>query len=89
MTLYKEIEKTFSALELLFQETALREFLSCKYNNLVLYHFSLGIWIRNNLLQEKDALYHLFLESGIEEKDDMSCLIIQLFYLYLKAKYQK
>ncbi len=87
MKLLKEIENSFPILEELFEESDIKKFIDCGYTNLVFYHFGLGTWIRNHLLKESDPLYWLFIASGISHRDDMSTLIIELFYLYIRAKY--
>lgn len=63
----------------------LKNYLAC-YNQECLadFHFSIGIWIRNNLLIDNEELYNIFVQYGIENMDDMSALIIQLYWKYLK-----
>lgn len=55
-----------------------------KYENLDLYHFSLGLFVRTKLLNNS-PLFHLLKLRGIENKDDMSRLILQLFYLHIRG----
>ena len=86
MKIINEIKKNFPNIEKLFNQKTLKEFIKCPYNDLTLYHFSLGIWIRNNLLKDEDVLYKMFNDSGITQKDDMSFFIINLFYIYLHTK---
>lgn len=73
----------------ILSKKSLKEFLECDYENLYFYHFGFGTWIRNELLQENQPLYHAFLSCGISQKDDMSFLMIRLFYVYLKPKYNQ
>ena len=86
MKLYKQIKKSFSEIEKLFDEQTLNNLAACDYSDLWRYHFELGIRIRNHLLQTDSPLFQALSESGIHSKDDMSALIIQLFYLHLKIK---
>ena len=87
MKLYKEIEKTFAAIEASFSKEELLIFRDTPISDLYLYHFSLGVWIRNNLLQQKESiLYGLFHENHIEHPDDMSYVIIMLFHRYITYK---
>lgn len=68
---------------------SLKDFLESDYEKLYLYHYGFGTWIRNELLQENSPLYHNFISCGIFHKDDMSFLMLQLFYIYLKPKYRR
>lgn len=72
-----------------FSPKKMKTFLSCDYKKLYLYHFGFGTWIRNNILQNGTPLFSAFLSCNISEKDDMSFLMIQLFYIYLKPTYIK
>ena len=70
----------------MFNNQTLEEFLNCDYDQLYLYHFTLGIRIRNDILKKNSILYNLFYEQGVTCKDDMSFLMIQLFYFDLHGK---
>lgn len=85
LELFTEIEKVLPEIESLFGIKSLHEFLECPYNDLSRYHFSLGMWIRNQLLQQGNLLM-AFRNGGIIQKDDMSILILQLFYVYIRTK---
>jgi len=78
--LHEEIEKYFPIIEKLFKKNDLQGFINTPAENLYQYHFGLGTWIRNNLLVEESLLYQLFIENYIDNKDDMSSMIIKLFY---------
>lgn len=86
MILCDEIEKSFPIIEKHCLPEDLYEFEHCNYAFLSNYHFGLGLWIRNNLLNENSRLCQLFIKSNIHHKDDMSSLIIRLFYIYLQNK---
>ena len=87
MELYDEIENSFQIIEKWFSKENLQEFKDTPVSDLYLYHFGLGIWIRNDLLNpQKSHLYDLFSENGIEHQDDMSSLIINQFHEYISNK---
>lgn len=81
MELCKEIEKYL-------KKSDWGEFIRCDYVNLYQYHFGLGTWIRNHLLQENSNLFALFVRGGVFYKDDMSSLILDLFYISIHNKYK-
>ena len=87
MGLYEEIEKIFHAIEKDISKENLKEFKNTSLGNLYLYHFSLGMWIRNNFLHPKNrTLHNLFMKNGIFNEDDMSSIIIQLFHHNISRK---
>jgi len=49
----KAIEKSFPAMEKLFEKEKLKAFIDCEHKDLPLYHFGLGTWVRNNLLKRR------------------------------------
>ena len=84
-TFILELEKEFLNMEEIFNKEYLKQFMCCKYDNIYLYHFRLGTWIRNNLLNDK-VLINVFEFFCIYHKDDMSYIIIRLFYIYMQIK---
>ena len=86
MQLYEEILNKFPIIEKRFSADELLEFKDTLAGDLYMYHFGLGIWIRNNLLKEKSLLYQLFIENNIIHKDEMSFLTIKLFHFSLSVK---
>ena len=85
--LHKEIEKYFSKIEKLFTKKTLWQFKNTSYDDLCLYHFGLGTWIRNNLLYpENNTLFGVFIEYEFTEPDDMSAVVISEFYDYIQKK---
>ena len=86
MELFVEIENSFPAIQKLMNDEIEANFLLCKFENLGRYRFILGLWIRNNLLMENSKLYKLFINGGVDNKEQMSALMIQLFYIYLRNK---
>lgn len=88
MKLFSVIEGCFPLIERLFTKDEFDEFIACDYQNMHKYHLSLGMWIRNNLLNSGGQPEKLFIKGGLENKDDMSSLIINLFYIYAKTTLQ-
>lgn len=86
MNLFLELEKEFLNIEEIFNKEYLKQFMCCKYDNIYLYHFGLGTWIRNNILIKESEIYKIFTASGITHTDDMSGILIRLLYIYLKTK---
>ncbi len=81
MYLIGEIQKTFPQMRSFFTQEQWDAFLACSFETLYAYHFSLGMRIRNELLNEGSELEKAFAKSGIVQKDDMSTLMIQLLYI--------
>lgn len=88
MDLISEIRKTYPFLKNYFTPKKLSEFLSKNYTDIYLYHFGLGTWVRENIIPNPDYkdLYNLFRSLGITHTDDMSFLILSLFYIDLKTE---
>ena len=86
MEIYEEISKNFKTIEELFTKEELSEFLNSDKDKLFLYHFGLGIWIRNNLIYGKEELIKMFNERHVYHVDDMSGFIIREFHSWLKDK---
>lgn len=87
MNLYEEIERSFPLIEKQFTEEDLLKFKKQPVSNLCNYHFGLGTWIRENLLNPDNTnLYNLFLELGVKGTDDMSDYIIKKFHEEVSGK---
>lgn len=84
MLLIQSIFETFPEIEKHFSNLALREFLQCEFSKLYLYHFGLGTFIRNHFLKDGDLILSLFMRCGVSDRDEISYLVLQLFYLYKK-----
>ncbi len=89
MILCKEVENIFKELEKQFSKKDLERFLGCNFEDLCLYHHTLGGWIRKEFLGKDSGLRDLFAQGGILQTDDMSMLIIEWFYIYVKTKQTK
>ena len=87
VNLYQAIQKYFPALEKLFDNKTLEDFLHCSHDERYLYHLNLGTWIRNNLLKDK-ALVRLFHVQNIWHKDDMSTIMIEQLHIYVQEKHR-
>ena len=84
MKLYKEIEKTFPELEKLFTPEELAKFKNTPAGDIYLYHFGVGLTIRNSDILSQESLLHcLFTNNRITQKDDMSSLMIKLFHYHI------
>ena len=83
--LFEELNKAVLYLNETLPHKTKTIIMQSEYNNLISYHFSIGIFIRTNLL-DNTTLYHLLKSKGMKNKDDMSILILQLFYLYINNK---
>lgn len=81
-----EIAKLFPALELILPANALAEFAAAATDDLCLFHFGLGLFLRNNILNTDSRIYTSFIQEGICHQDDMSSMVLSLFHAYLNAK---
>lgn len=73
-------------LEEILPKAILRDLKNCSYEELAFYHFTLGEYFRNVILDEKGELYRCFYyDLEIHKKDDMSQLMLEMLYLHLKG----
>lgn len=84
MKMYEELCRVFKILKSRMNEDSLTKFKAYSFENLNDYHFSLGLVIRNDYLNSDSALYSMFKQMGIDDKDEISALMIKLFYFYIK-----
>ncbi len=89
MNIIIEIKKGFEKLKKEIRKNDLADFINCRYEELALYHFGLGTYIRNNMLGEDTKLLHEFKKIGVANKDDLSYLLIRILYIYLKCGDEK
>lgn len=82
---FKPITDCFPVIKASLSEKDLRILLNEKYTDLNNFHFSIGSWIRNNILRDDSEILNYFNSAGISDKDDMSALIIRLFYIHEKT----
>lgn len=81
--LNQKITKLFPVFELILPKKVLCELINATPDEMDSFHFSFGLFIRNNLLISGSSLYDAFINAGINHKDDMSLMIIKLFYKHL------
>lgn len=86
MEFYKELITIFNEIEKQFSQSDLIVFISEDYNNLYDYHFGLGTWIRNNILNDNKKIMSYFYSIDISDKDFISNLFIKLFFIHIKSK---
>lgn len=86
MTLLDEIEKSFPEMQKLFSKHELQQFKKTPSSDLYMYHFGLGTWIRNDLLNETGVLHQRFVEAGIPCKDMMSSIVLYRFHTFITRK---
>lgn len=85
--LFSEVlQDCFLQLEKAIPKPMQRQFISKPYSMLAQYHFSVGMLIRNTFFNDSGRLYLMLKNSGIENPDDMSDLILHLFYIHLHTK---
>ncbi|WP_040195868.1 DUF6794 domain-containing protein [Candidatus Soleaferrea massiliensis] len=85
-SLYKYLKNSFPEIEKLFSEAEMERFKNTPPEDLYLYHFGLGTWIRNNLITQDKKLFKMFLWEDIWHIDDMSDIVIREFQRYCKDK---
>lgn len=86
MNIYEELQKVCKILEKEMDSKTKSNFKNTDFSDLINYHFSLGIWIRNNILTENSAILDYFKGVDMENLDEISFFIIQNLYIYLKSK---
>ncbi len=70
--LENSIKRNILIIETFFDDKAKFEFMLTPEENLALYHFGFGTWIRNFILRNDVAVYMQFLKNGIYHEDEMS-----------------
>ncbi len=86
MNLCAIIQAYFPHIENACSKEVMDHFRACEYTELHKYHWTIGLWIRNTLLQTEPSLEQAFLQHNIMHKDDMSTLILRLLYIYEQEK---
>jgi hypothetical protein len=87
----KTLEECFEKLKVLCSDD-LEQFRKTKEKDLIHFHFTLGMWLRNNwklwggVLLEQHPLKKYFLDLGLFHPDDMSHVIIVSFWRHLNNK---
>ena len=76
---FEEMEGYFTAIQLV-------EFLRTDEKDLCWYHFGLGTWVRNQLLDEEGDLFKRLQDEGYRNKDSMSSFLITAFHRYCRQE---
>ena len=84
--LRQEIVKAIQEIIPLLKPELVLELSNIGVSDLSIFHFSLGLWIRNNVLTDESDIYKMFIQNGVSDKDDMSVIIV--FELYQKITHK-
>src|SRR6267378_4210619 len=83
----KDLDDCFVELERMLPSTLLDEMRESSERNMISYHHSLGLWIRNNwALWAGSRLSTYFKQLGIRHPDDMSGIILTSFWRHLHSQ---
>ena len=89
--MYSQLEKLihqyFFILKSYFSQEAFSRFIAVPQEELWQYHFTFGLWIRNELLEKDGLLFAQFAKRGFAHKDDMSDIIIRVFHAYCQENF--
>ncbi|MDR0767715.1 MAG: hypothetical protein LBE57_04680 [Methanosarcinales archaeon] len=79
------LDDCYKALDYLLDEEIKEEIKNKSTDELFLYHFGLGMWIRNNWIYPapNSRITKVFLDLGYDHPDDMSHEIIRGYHYYL------
>ena len=87
MVIPKTLDECFVELGKIFNKFQLEEFKAKTEDELAIYHFGLGLWMRNNWgLWCGSPLAKYFNSMGIFHADDMSGIILRSFHRHLKCE---
>jgi hypothetical protein len=80
------LEECFVALEKILSPEQLHQLRTCKKEDLALYHFGLGTWMRNTWrLWHNTPLAQDLVKRGVKHPDDMSGFILEAFHKHLQS----
>ncbi len=83
----KDLDECFVQLEKLLKPEDIEKMRGGTENDMIRYHMSLGMWMRNNWgLWGGSRLAKWFNTQGIEHPDDMSGIILDSFWRHLNNK---
>ena len=71
------IEKTTEYILSLLPNDVKTDIMNTKEEDLAIFHFNIGIWLRNNILTDNNEINNAFIKNNIFHKDDMSAYIIR------------
>ncbi len=85
----KDIDDAHRELEKMLPEEVIAKMRKNAHEDMALYHFGLGMWMRNNWgLWKGSRLSKYFNELGVHHPDDMSGIILDTFWCYLNDEPQ-
>ena len=84
ITTHDTFKTVIKALSLCLPTTTLYALKNVTEDDLCLFHFGLGTWLRNDLLVPEAALFQFFVKNGITHADDMSGIIIRELWKHLR-----
>ncbi|MCL2671775.1 MAG: hypothetical protein FWF10_07050 [Clostridiales bacterium] len=80
------LEECYAALDALLDDAFKEALRDADPNELYVYHFGLGMWIRNNwIYPSENRITKVFVDAGFEEADGMSSAIIRGYHYYLNG----
>ena len=82
----REIKDLYCLMEDILDYDGIAEFLKCSIDEIWINHFSMGLWLRNNVLNDGNAICRDFIRNGVTSKDEMSNALLEGFYRYLQSK---
>ena len=60
----------------------LKSFTEASASEVIFYHYTIGMWVRNHFLSPDDDLYKAFLAIEIYDKDSMSYFFTYMYHLH-------
>jgi Domain of unknown function (DUF6794) len=83
----RDLDDCFAQLKQLLEPVDIEKMKSGTENDMIEYHFTLGLWMRNNWgLWGSSRLAKWFNAQGVEHPDDMSGIILNSFWRHLNGK---
>ena len=83
------LNECYTKLDNILNNREKRKIKNTSKDDLIDYHFSLGLWIRNNWIRPSNSrIKNVFLEKGIKDPDTMSTEIIEGYHNYLSENYK-
>ena len=83
---FNRLKSTFSKIERITEKEEIEKLLNEDYEKIHQCSSVVKTKINNEILAEYDLIYKLLHKCGINNKEEMSSLIIKLFYIYEKTK---
>ena len=77
ITAHNTFKTVLEALPLIIPTNPLNTLKNATEDDFCFFHFSMGAWLRDNLLSEGASLFQLFTDNGVTHADDMSGIILR------------